>query len=163
MPKICQKSFYKNIKVVLCKKTAGKTTNYSRIERMLKICHLAKAIGHANTLCMPYSLCKMVSLAQKLKMPKTIPQEHQSCSLEKTARKNTNYSRNRPPCKGYSSCRGHSLCKMVSLGQNLKMRKTSQKASYKNIRVVLCKKPLKKTPAIYSVSGYSLWKMVSLG
>ena len=94
MPKICQKSFYKNIKVVLCKKTAGKTTNYSRIERMLKICHLAKAIGHANTLCMPYSLCKMVSLAQKLKMPKTIPQEHQSCSVQKTGRKNTKYSRN---------------------------------------------------------------------
>ena len=33
---------------------------------------------------------------------------------------------------------------MVSLGQKLKMPKACEKPFYKNIRVVLCKKPLKK-------------------
>ena len=37
---------------------------------------------------------------------------------------------------------------MVSLGQKLKMPKTCEKRFYKNIRVVLCKKPLQKTPNI---------------
>ena len=39
---------------------------------------------------------------------------------------------------------GYSLCKMVSLGQKLKIPKTCKKPLYKNIRVVLCKKPLEK-------------------
>ena len=39
----------------------------------------------------------MVSLGQKLNIPnmrKTIPQEYKSCSVQKTARKNTKYSKN---------------------------------------------------------------------
>ena len=89
------------------------------------------------------------------------------------------YFENRPSCKGYSPCKGYSLCKMVSLGQKLKMRKTCEKPFYKNIRVVLCKKPLEKNtkyskkwddfenrPSCKGYSpckGYSLCKMVSLG
>ena len=48
--------------------------------------------------CKGYSLCKMVNLGQKLKMPKTW--EKKSCKIirfnlcKKTARKNTKYSRN---------------------------------------------------------------------
>ena len=34
---------------------------------------------------------------------------------------------------------------MIWLGQKLKMPKTCQKQFYKNIRVVLCKKPHEKT------------------
>ena len=49
-------------------KTAPKNTKYWRNETILKIGHLAKAIAHAKAI---YSLCKMVSLGQKLKMPKT--------------------------------------------------------------------------------------------
>ena len=37
---------------------------------------------------------------------------------------------------------------MVSLGQKLKMPKTCEKPFYKNIKVVLCKKPLEKTSNI---------------
>ena len=37
---------------------------------------------------------------------------------------------------------------MVSLGQKLKMLKTCEKLFYKNIVVVLCKKPLLKTANI---------------
>ena len=57
---------------------------------------------------------------------------------------------NRPSCKGYS------LGKMVSLGQNLKFRKTSEKRLFNHIRVVLCKKPLEKTPNILQMRR--LWK-----
>ena len=47
MRKTCEKRFYKNIRVVLCKKTAPKNTKYSRNETILKIGYLAKAIAHA--------------------------------------------------------------------------------------------------------------------
>ena len=49
-PKTCEKPFYKNIRVVLCKKTAPKNNNYSRNETILKIGHLAKAIAHAKAI-----------------------------------------------------------------------------------------------------------------
>ena len=45
-------------------KTIRKNTKYWRNETILKIGHLAKAIAHAK------GLCKMVTLGQKLKMPK---------------------------------------------------------------------------------------------
>ena len=45
-----------------------------------------------------YSICKLVSLSQKLKyaknMRKTIPREHYSCSVKKTAQKHNKYSSN---------------------------------------------------------------------
>ena len=66
MPKTCKNLFYKNIRVVLCKKTVRKKTKYSRNKRILKIGHLAKAMAHAKAI----AFTKMVSLGQKLKMPK---------------------------------------------------------------------------------------------
>ena len=65
MPKTCQKSFCKNIGVVVWKKAVRKNIEYSRNETILKIGHLTKAIAHAK------GLCKIVSFGQKLKMPKT--------------------------------------------------------------------------------------------
>ena len=50
MPKTCEKRFYKNVRVVLCKKALEKTTKYSRNETILKIGHLAKAIAHAKAI-----------------------------------------------------------------------------------------------------------------
>ena len=47
MPKTCENPFYKNIRVVMCKKTARKNTKYSRNETILKIGHLAKVIADA--------------------------------------------------------------------------------------------------------------------
>ena len=103
-------------------------------------------------------------------MQKTAPKKHQI--FEKW-----DDFENRPSCKGYSPCKGYSLCTMVILGQKLKMRKTCERPFNKNIRVVLCKKPLQKNTK-YSrnelfwkstilqrrpCKGYSLWKMVSLG
>ena len=62
-----RKPFYKNV-IVVCKKTARKNTKHSRNETILKIGDLAKVKAHAHA---AYTLCKMVSLGQKLKMPKT--------------------------------------------------------------------------------------------
>ena len=45
---------------------------------------------------------------------------------------------------------------MVSLGQKLKMPKTCEKPFYKNIKVVVCKKPLEKTPNIQEMR--QVWK-----
>ena len=53
MPKTCEKPFYKNIKVVLCQKTARKNFKYSRNERKLKIGHRAKARAHAKAIAFP--------------------------------------------------------------------------------------------------------------
>ena len=85
----------------------------------------------------------MVILRQILKMPKTCEKPFykniQNRSVEKTARKNTKYSRNETSlkigqfCKGYSPCKVYRLCKMVSLRQKLKMPKTCEKPFYKNI------------------------------
>ena len=58
--KHAKKTFYKNIRVVLCKKTARKN-KYWRNENILKISQRTKGITHA----------KAVNLGQKLKMPKT--------------------------------------------------------------------------------------------
>ena len=73
---------------------------------------------------------------------------------------------NRPSCKGYR------LCKMVSLGQKFKWPKRFQKRFYKQVRVVLCKKPLQKTPNFPEMrpswksailQRHTLCKMVSMG
>ena len=132
-------------------KTARKSTKYSRNDTSLKIGHLAKAIAHASK---GFSLCKMVSLGQKLKMPKTC--EKPFCKnvkvvlCKKSSKKHQMFEHrdkfeNRPSRKGHSPYKGYSLCKMVSLGQKLEMPKTCEKPFYKNNKVVLCRKPLKKT------------------
>ena len=61
---------------------------------------------------------------------------------------------NRPSWKGYR------FCKMVSLGQNLKWPQTCEKRFYKHVRVVLCKKPLEKTPYIREKRPF--WKSAIL-
>ena len=87
----------------------------------------------------------------KTKIPKnlsnSILQIIYSCSVQKTAPKNTKYSTNetilkieyRPSCKGYSPC------KILTLGQKLKFQKTCQNPVYKSFTVVLWKKKLQKT------------------
>ena len=49
-------------------KIARKNTKYSRNETILKIGHLAKAVAFAWAI---YSLCKILNLGQKFKLPKT--------------------------------------------------------------------------------------------
>ena len=86
----------------------------------------------------------------KIKIPKTISksilQIISSCSVQKSAPKNTKYSRNESILKiGNHPCKGYSLCKILTLAQKLKFQKTCQNPFYKSFTVVLCKKPLQKT------------------
>ena len=59
-------------------------------------------------------------------------------------------SENQPSCKVYSPC------KILPLGKKSKFQKTCQNPFYKSFTVVLCKKPLKKTPNIREMRP--LWK-----
>ena len=61
--KTCQNPFYTSFRVVLFKKTAPKHTKYLSKNSILKIGH------HA---CKGYSLCKILTLAQKLKFQKHV-------------------------------------------------------------------------------------------
>ena len=86
----------------------------------------------------------------KIKIPKnmskSILQIISRFSLQKTAPKNTKYSRNESILKiGHRACKGYSPCKLLTLAQKLKFQKTCQNPFYKSSRVVLCKKPLQKT------------------
>ena len=96
----------------------------------------------------------MVSLGQKLKMPKTCEKPFYKNStlvlckkrLQKApniGKKKDNFE-NRPSTNGYSPCKGYRLCKMVSLGQNLQMPRTCEKPFYNTSAVVLCKKTARK-------------------
>ena len=62
MPKRCEKRLYKHIKVVVCKKRSKKYLIFENWAHFKNGQNWARRKG--------YSLCKMVSLAQKLKMAK---------------------------------------------------------------------------------------------
>ena len=127
-------------------KTARRNTKYSRSNSILKIGH------HA---CKGYSPCKILTLAQKFKFQKTCPQIISSCSLQKTAPKNTKYSRNKSILKmGHHACKGYSPCKILTLAQKFKFQKTCQNPFFKSFRIVLCKKPLEKTLNIREVTAF---------
>ena len=96
----------------------------------------------------------------KIKIPKnmskSILQIIYSCSLQKTAPKNTKYSRNESIFKiGHHACKGYSPCKILTFAQKLKFQKTCQNPFYKSFTVVLYKKPLQKTPNIREMRAFS--------
>ena len=136
-------------------KTAPKNTKYSRNETISKIGHLEKAIAFAK-----WSVWVKNSKYQRH------AKNHSTRSFELFCAKNRSKKpqilkkwdnfENRQSCKSYSPFKGYSLYKMVSLGQKLKIPKTCEKPFYKILRVVLCKKPLKKTPNIQEKR--KLWK-----
>ena len=95
----------------------------------------------------------------KVKIPKnmstSILQIIYSCSGQKTAPKNTKYSRNESILKiDHHACKGYSPCKILTLAQKLKFQKTCQNPFYKSFRVVLCKKPLQKTLNIREMRAF---------
>ena len=76
-------------------------------------------------------------------MSKSIVQIISSCSVQKTAPKNTKYSRNESILKiAHHACKACSPCKILTLAKKLKFQKTCQNPFYKFFRVVLCKNPL---------------------
>ena len=57
-------------------------------------------------------------------MSKFILQIIWSCSVQKTAAKNTKYSRNETILKvSHHACKGYSLCKILTLGKNENSKK----------------------------------------
>ena len=106
-----------------------------------------------------YSPCKILTLGKKLKfqkkLSKSILQIIYSCFVQKTAPKNTKYSRNGTILKIVQrSCKGNSPCTILTLGQKLKFQKTCQNPFYKSFTVVLCKKPLQKTLNIREIRPF---------
>ena len=115
--------------------------------------------GQYRPRCMGYSPCKMLSLGQRLKMPKSAksdcltslkvlcPKNRSKKHLLLEKRERFENGQNRPRCMGYRPC------KMLSLGQKLKMPKRYEKRFYEHIEVVVCKKPLQKTPNIRKMTA----------
>ena len=109
-----------------------------------------------------YRLCKIATLGQKWKMPKTCEKRFYNhirvVVCKKRLQKHLIFekwehfenSQNWPRGKGYR------LCKIATLGQKLKMPKTCEKRFYNHIRVVVCKKRLQKTPNIRKMRAF--WK-----
>ena len=89
LPKTCEKRFYKHITEVLSKKWLQKTLYIREMRGFWELEKWAQ--------CKGYSPCKMVSLGQKVKLPKTCEKrfyKNITDVLCKTAPKNTLYSRN---------------------------------------------------------------------
>ena len=115
--------------------------------------------------CKGYSLCKIGHFGSKIKNAKnrrkTILQQHYIWSVQKTAPKNTKYSRNEAifkighVAKAIAYRKAIPFAKLVILGQKLKMQKTGEKRFSNNIIVGLCKKPLQKTPNIREMRPFS--------
>ena len=93
----------------------------------------------------------MVSLGQKIKLPKTCEKrffKHITDVLgKKKLKKTLNIGERRRFLKleKWPQCKGYSLCKMVSLGEKIKLPKTCEKRFYEHITDVLSKKRLQKT------------------
>ena len=146
--KTCQNPFYKSFRVVLCKKPLEKQSIFEKWEHF-----------ENQPSCKGYSLCKILTLGQKLKFQKHV-KIHSTNHLELFCAKNRSkkqsifekwdHFENRPSCKGYS------LCKILTLSQKLKFQKRCQNPFYKSFRVVLCKKPLEKTINIREMRPF--WK-----
>ena len=76
-------------------------------------------------------------------MRKTFPQTHSSCSMQKTAPKNSSYSKNESILKVAKN--GHNAKAIAHAKYSLwvkkeKLPKSCDKSFYKHIEVVLCKK-----------------------
>ena len=171
LPKTCGKRLYKHITVVLCKKRMEETANIGKMKRFWKL--------EKWPLCKGYSLCKVVSFRQKVKLPKTCGKrlyKHITVVLWKKRMEETaNIRKMRPFWKleKWPLLKGYSLCKVVSFPQKIKLPKTCGKRLYKHITVVLCKKRMEETANIWKMrrfwnlenwplcKGYNLCKMIS--
>ena len=149
IPKNMSKSILQIISSCSVQKTAPKNTKYSRNESILKI-------GHHACKGMPM---QNPHFGSKIKIPKnmskSILQIIYSCSVQKTAPKNTKYSRNESILKiGHHACKGYSPCKILTLAQKLKFQITCQNPFYKSFKVVLRKNPLQKTLNIREMRAF---------
>ena len=142
IPKNMSKSILQIIYSCSVQKTAPKNTKYSRNESILKIGH------HA---CKGYSPCKILTLAQKLKsrnqknMSKFILKIIYSCSVQKTAPKNTKYSRYESILKiGHHACKGYTHAKSSLCLKNENSKKHVKIHSSNHLQLFCAKNRSKK-------------------
>ena len=74
--------------------------------------------------------------------------------MQKTARKNSKYSKNESILKMAKNGHQAKASKIVTLGQKLKMHKNMLKTFLQHIAVVLCKKRLEKTANIRKMRAF---------
>ena len=128
-----------------------------------------------------YSLCKVLTLGQILKMQKnmrrTLLQDIAGVLCKKWLQKTANILKMRAFWKlpKIASKQRLELCKIITLGQKLKMQKNMLKTFLQHIAVVLCKKGSKKQLIFQKwehfencqkwplSKGYSLCKILTLG
>ena len=78
-------------------------------------------------------------------MSKSILQMISSCSVQKTAPKNTKYSRNESILKiGHHACKSYSPCKILTLAQKLKFQKNVKIHSTNHFELFCAKNRSKK-------------------
>ena len=93
--------------------------------------------------------------------------------MQKTAPKNTKYSRNESILKiGHHACKGYSPWKILTLAQNLKFQKTCQNLFYNHLQLFCAKTRSKKTKysrkesilkiGLHGCKGYSPFKILTL-
>ena len=97
---------------------------------------------------MGYSPCKMLSLGQKLKMPKRCEKRFfdfiKAVVRKSRSKKNLILEKR----EQFENGQNRPRCKMLSLGQKLKMPKRCEKRLFDLIKDVVWKIPLQKTPNI---------------
>ena len=98
MPKTCEKPFYENIRVVLCKNPLQKTPNIREMRPFSKSTIL-KRLQSRQRLQPLQNGQSGSKIKNATNLRKTILQEHQTCSVPKTAIKNTNIREMRPILK----------------------------------------------------------------
>ena len=108
--KTCQNSFYKSLKVVVCKKQLQKTLNIREMRPFWK-----------SATCKGYRPCKILTLGQKLKFQKTCQNSlYKSLKVvlcKKQLQKTLNIREMRPFWKS-ATCKGYSPCKILTLVKN---------------------------------------------
>ena len=95
--------------------------------------------GKKRPQCKGYSPCKILSLGQKIKLPKTCEKrfhKHNKLIFEKW--EDFESGQKWPQCKGYS------LCKILSLGQKIKLPKNAKNVSINTLKLFYAKNGSKK-------------------
>ena len=156
LPKTCEKRFYKHIKLFYAKNGSKKQLIFEKWEHFEN--------GQKWPQCKGYSPCKILSLDQKIKLPKTCEKrfyKHIKVVLckKRLQKKQLIFEKWEHFENGqkWPQCKGYSPCKILSLGQKIKLPKTCEKRFYKHIKVVLCKKRLQKTANIRKMRAF--WKL----
>ena len=117
--------------------------------------------------CKGYSPCKILSLDQKIKLPKTCQKccykQNQVILCKKRLQKKTHIRKMRAFWKWPKMATMQRPMQNTQFGSKIKLPKTCEKRLYKHIQVVVCKKRLQKTENIRKMRAFWKWpKMATM-